>query len=312
MNLVWVQLQSTLQITSKTILLDDRQSEKVYAVFEGGYVIMLKISSVTERTHTMTALILKELRFYFHQPKFRRIQFVILCVLALTLFAAAFELFAASQTQPQTRMGESVYAISVLVFFLTIIALAVPLLAIETFQAERLSSNWDLLKITPLRTWRILLGKLIGAILGTLWIVWLTIPLFWLSVYTGGLGLWQLLQCALVFTAAITLFFLIGVFLTLFGTAMTAISRSYAVVLSIIFVPLIVSQMPITAPRFEEALRLLSPLCVLIAVVKSETHTSMGIAPIWVWMIGCYTVLSAVSFWILNRLIAKKDSRGVL
>lgn len=269
---------------------------------------MLKISSVTERTHTMIALILKELRFYFHQPKFRRIQFVILCVLALSLFAAAFELFAASQTQSQTRMGEGVYATSVLVLFLTIIALAVPHLAIETFQSERLSTNWDLLKTTPLRTWRILLGKLIGAILGTLWIIWLTVPLFWLSVYTGGLGLRQLLQCALVFTAAITLFYLIGFILTLFGTHITAISRSYAVVLSIIFVPLIVSQMPITAPRCEEALRLLSPLCVLIAVVKSETHTSMGIAPIWVWMTGFYAILSAMLFWILNRLIAKRDS----
>ena len=260
----------------------------------------------------MIALILRELRFYFHQPKFRRIQFVILCVLALTLFATAFELFAASQIHPQPRMGERVYAISVLVFFIAIIGLAVPLLAIETFQTERLSANWDLLKITPLRTWRILMGKLIGAILGTLWIVWLALPLFWLSVYTGGLAVRELLQCALVGTAAITLFFLIGVCLTLFGTAATAISRSYAVVLAIIFVPLIVSQMPITSPLFEEALRLLSPLCVLIAIVKSETHTSMGIAPIWVWMIGCYTILSAFLFWISQRLIAKKDSFGVL
>ena len=260
----------------------------------------------------MITLIIKELRCYIHQPKFRRIQLVILCVFALTLFATAFELFAVSQSQHQTRMGESVYAISVIVFFIAIIGLAVPLQAIETFQTERLSTNWELLKITPLRSWRILLGKLIGAILGTLWIVWLAVPLFWLSVYTGGLAFRELLQCALVFTAAITLFFLIGVYLTLFSTAITAISRSYAAVLSIIFIPLIVSQMPITSPRFEEVLRLLSPLCVLIAIVNSETHTSMGIAPIWVWMIGFYTILSALLFWISNRLIVKQDSCGVL
>lgn len=269
---------------------------------------MLKESSVTGRAHTMIALILRVLRCHIHQPKYRRIQFVIVCLLAFTLFATAFELFAASQTQPQTRMGESVYATLVLVFFIAIIGLIVPLQAIETLQTEQLNTNWELLIITPLSTWRILLGKLIGAILGTLWIVWLAVPLFWLSVYTGGLALRELLQCALVFTAAITLFFLIGVYLTLFSTAMTAISRSYAVVLSIIFIPLIVSQMSITSPLFGEVLRLLSPLCVLIAIVNSETHTSMGIAPIWVWMIGFYTILSVLLFCISTRLIAKQDS----
>ena len=268
---------------------------------------MLKKSSVTWRAHTMIALILRELRCYIHQPKYRRIQFVILCLLAFTLFATAFELFAASQTQPQTRMGESVYAILVLVFFIAIIGLVVPLQAIETLQTERLNTNWELLIITPLSTWRILLGKMIGTILLTLWVVWLSVPLFWLSVHTGGLAIWELLQCALVFTAAFTLFFLIGVCLTLFGSPMTAISRSYAVVLSIIFAPLIISQMPVTPFPFGEVLRLLSPLCVLIAIVKSETRIAMGIAPIWVWMIGCYTLLSVLLFWISNRLMAKQD-----
>ncbi len=260
----------------------------------------------------MIALIIRELRSYIHQPKYRRIQFVILCLLAFTLFATAFELFAAGQTQPQTRMGESVYATLVIVFFIAIIGLAVPLQAIETFQTEQLNTNWELLIITPLSTWRILLGKLVGAILATMWVVWLAVPLFWLSVYTGGLGIWELLQCALVFTAAFTLFFLIGVCLTLFGSPMTAISRSYAVVLSIIFVPLIISQMPFTPFLFGEVLRLLSPLCILIAIVKSETDISMGIAPIWVWMIGCYTLLSTLLFWISNRLIAKHDSGRTL
>lgn len=271
---------------------------------------MFKISGVAARTHTMIALILRELRFYFHQSKFRRIQFVICCLLALTLFVTAFELFAASQLQPETRMGELLYAIFVPVLFIAMIGLAVPLLAIETLHNERLSANWELLKITPLRTWRILLGKLIGAILGTLWIAWLAVPLFLLSVYTGGLAFRQLLQCALVFTSAIALFFLIGVYLALFGNPMKAISRSYAVVLSIIFIPLIVSQISITSPLVEAVLRLLSPLCVLIAIVTSETHTPMGIAPIWAWMIGCYTIMSALLFWILNRRIEKQGVGG--
>lgn len=262
----------------------------------------------------MIALIIKELRCYVYQLRYRRIQFVILCLLAVTLFAAAFELFAISQKQPQIHVGESVFAILVPVFFIALICLAVPFLAIEAFRIEWQNDNWDLLKLTPLGSWRVLAGKLIGAIIATLWVVWLAVPLFWLSTYTGGLAIRQLLQCGFVFIAAFTLFFLIGIGLTLLGSPMTAMSRSYALVLSIIFIPLIISQVPASLlnlpPLFLDLLRMLSPLCSLIAIIKSETHVSMGLAPIWLWMIWCYTILSALLFWTSGRLLARYDSFG--
>lgn len=262
----------------------------------------------------MIALIIKELRCYVYQPRYRRIQFVILCLLAVTLFAAAFELFAISQKQPQIHVGENVFAILVPVFFIALICLAVPFLAIEAFRIEWQNDNWDMLKLTPLSSWRVLAGKLIGAIIATLWVVWLAVPLFWLSTYTGGLAIRQLLQCGFVFIAAFTLFFLIGIGLTLLGSPMTAMSRSYALVLSIIFIPLIISHMPSSPlnlpPLFLDLLRMLSPLCTLIAIIKSETHVSMGLAPIWLWMIWCYTILSALLFWTSGRLLARYDSFG--
>jgi len=260
----------------------------------------------------MIALIIKELRCYAHQPTYRRIQLIILCLLALTLFAAAFELFAASRSHPQVHVGRGIYSIVVPTFFIALLCLAVPFLSIEAFQAELRNSNWDLLKMTPINSWEILFSKLMGAIIATLWCVWLAVPLFCLSVYTGGFTLYQLLQCGLVFMAGCTLFFLIGSYLTtLQGSLVTAISRSYAVVLLITFVPLLISytSAPLLAPPvlLLDLLRMLSPLCVLISIIRAETRVSMGIAPLWLWMTGGYTILSVFLFWISSRRIAKLE-----
>ena len=142
----------------------------------------------------MIALVIKELRCYVHQPKYRRIQVIILCVLVLMLFVTAFEQFALSSGQPQHRVGESVYAVLVPCFFCILLGLVVPRQAIESFQSERHSANWDLLSLTPVGHRKFLFSKLIGALTATLWHIWLAIPLFWLSVYIGGLALSQLLQ----------------------------------------------------------------------------------------------------------------------
>jgi ABC-type transport system involved in multi-copper enzyme maturation permease subunit len=263
----------------------------------------------------MIALILKELRCYAHQPKYRRIQFVVVCLLALTLFAAAIELFAMSRAHPQVHVGRGIYSILVPTLFIAMLCLAVPFLSIEAFQSEQQNSNWDLLNMAPIGSWKILFAKLIGAMIATLWCIWLAVPLFWLSAYTGGFALRQLLQCSLVFIAGFTLFFLIGNCFTLFGSSMRAISRSYAVVLLITFAPLLISHtmVPLLAlpALLLDLLRMLSPLCVLISIIKSKTQVAMGIAPIWLWMSGGYMILSALLFWILNRLVAKRDLSNI-
>lgn len=257
----------------------------------------------------MIALILKELRFYAHQPKYRRIQFIILCTLAFALFATAFELFALSRGRPQILVGEGIYALLIPLFFCLLLGLVVPLQAIESFQIERHRSNWDLFTLTPIGHRKLLLGKLMGLVLTLLWCIGLTIPLFGISVYTGGLGIHQLLQCGLVFIVGFTTFFFIGACFTLLGPPNHATGRSYAVVLLLTFTPFIA---PALTPLADisttllELLRVLSPLCVLIAVVNSETYITLGIAPIWVWMVLYHTILSVILFGLLSWQLAKQ------
>ena len=257
----------------------------------------------------MNPLILKELRFYARQPKYRRTQFIILCTLAFTLFATAFEQFTLSRGRPQILVGESIYALLIPLFFCLLLGLVVPLQAVESFQIERRGSNWELLNLTPIGHRKFLLGKLMGAVLGLLGCIGLTIPLFGVSVYTGGLEIHQLLQCGLVFIVGFIAFFFIGVCFTLLGQPNHAIGRSYAVVLLLTFTPLITPALTplVNIPTILlELLRLLSPLCVLIAIVKSDTNIALGIAPVWVWMVLYYIILSATLFGILSWGLDKR------
>ncbi|RKU38673.1 hypothetical protein C6496_05370 [Candidatus Poribacteria bacterium] len=257
----------------------------------------------------MKPLILKELRFYAHQPKYRRIQFIILCTLAFALFATAFELFALSRGRPQILVGEAIYALLIPLFFCLLLGLVVPLQVVESFQIERRRANWDLLNLTPTGHRKFLVGKLVGAVLALLWCIGLTIPLFGLSVYTGGLEIRQLLQCGLVFIVGFIAFFFIGACFTLLGHPNHAMERSYAVVLLLSFIPLIVPALTplVSIPTiFLELLQVLSPLCVLVAIVKSDTDIALGIAPIWVWMVLYHLILSATLFGILGWRLEKQ------
>ena len=257
----------------------------------------------------MKPLILKELRFYAHQPKYRRIQFIILCTLAFALFATAFELFALSRGRPQILVGEAIYALLIPLFFCLLLGLVVPLQVVESFQIERRRANWDLLNLTPTGHRKFLVGKLVGAVLALLWCIGLTIPLFGLSVYTGGLEIRQLLQCGLVFIVGFIAFFFIGACFTLLGRPNHAMKRSYAVVLLLSFIPLIVPALTplVSIPTiFLELLQVLSPLCVLVAIVKSDTDIALGIAPIWVWMVLYHLILSATLFGILGWRLEKQ------
>ncbi len=258
----------------------------------------------------MIALILKELRCYAYQPKYRRTQLIILFILAFVLFATAFEQFALSRGRPQILVGESIYSLLIPLFFCLLLGLVVPLQAIESFQIERHRSNWDLFTLTPIGHRKLLFGKLMGAVLALLWCIGLTIPLFGISVYTGGLEIRQLLQCGLVFIVGFITFFLIGAYFILLGHLNHAKERSYAVVLLLTFTPLIA---PALTPLVDipttllELLRVLSPLCVLIAIVKPDIYIALGIAPIWVWMVLYHAILSVVLFGVLSWQLEKRS-----
>ena len=233
----------------------------------------------------MLAVIVKELRCYTHISKYRRMQLVILCGVVLLLFIGIVE-FHANQTRD---VGQQTYKLCMILLFIA--QFWVPRHAVEAWHIDRNGTNGTLLTLSPLASWKILAGKLSAVVLWAMWGIWLTIPLFALSSYTGGLAVSQLARCSAVLLVSCIFFALIGIGFALCNPPTRAKSLSYGLVLLLTFLPLI----PI--PLFDAipVLDVISPLCVVLSILSTDpTH-------LWLWNIGLFCVLSVLIFPILIR-----------
>ncbi len=237
----------------------------------------------------MLAVILKELRCYTHSSKYRRIQFLILCTLALLLLVATVEFYA----RRTSDVGEQVYTFCVIVLFIA--QLWIPRHAVEALHIDRYlprnGMNGALLVLSPLANWKILVGKLSAVVLWAIWGIWLTIPLFALSSYTGGLAVSKLVKCGAVLLVSCIFFALIGIGFALCNPPIRAKGMSYGFVLLLTFLPLV----PIPLLDAIPTLDVMSPLCALLSILGSDaTH-------LWLWNIGLFCMLSILIFPVLVR-----------
>ena len=249
----------------------------------------------------MIALIAKELRYYAGQRKFRRIQLIIIGLFSLILLISAFELFAYAQRGGQFNVGYGIYSILAIALFIMLLCLVVPLQAIEAAQIENLNSNTDLLRISPLSIWKQLAAKLVASIIAALWSIWLVTPLFWFSIYSGGLTLNQIFTCLLVYVASTSLFSMIGICFAFSANPVQARVRSFSTILLITFLPLI----SLWALPFDDTLlsvlNSLSPVSVLLSVVGWYPNAFMTGFSLWSWMVCVYFVASAILYWIAAK-----------
>ena len=233
----------------------------------------------------MLAVIVKELRCYTHIGKYRRMQLVILCGFALLLFVGTVEFYA-----HHTRdVGQQTYKLCMILLFIA--QFWVPRHAVEAWHIDGNGTNGALLALSPLASWKILVGKLSAVVLWAMWGIWLTLPLFALSSYTGGLTVSQLAKCGAVLWVSCIFFALVGISFALWNPPMRAKGLSYGLVLLLTFLPLI----PI--PLFDAipVLDVISPLCVVLSILSADpTH-------LWLWNIGLFCVLSVLIFPVLIR-----------
>ena len=249
----------------------------------------------------MVALITKELRFFASQRRFKRIQLIIISLLSLTLVGAAIELFAYTQTGGHIDVGYGIYSILVIALFILMLCFVVPHQAIEALQIENRSSNLDLLKMSPLSPLVSIAGKFLASVIAALWTIWLVAPLFCLSIYAGGLTLNQLLTCGLIFIACISLFSMIGICFALSPNSIQARTRSFATILLITFLPLILSRTLLVDDVLVNLLNSLSPLSVLLSIIGRHRDAYMMGLPLWSWMVCLYLLASIILFWIAAK-----------
>ena len=238
----------------------------------------------------MLAIILKELRCYCNSTKYRRIQFLILCILTLLLFIATVEFYADSRTGKPIDVGRQTYALFIIVLFIT--QFFVPRHAVEAWYVEGIrrpyqaygqgpGQNGALLVLTPLANWKILAGKLSAVVIWTGWGIWLTIPLLALSSYIGGLAAAQVVKCGAVLLVSCIFYALIGISFGLWHSPIRAKSISYGLILVTTFLPLI----PVSPFNAIPMFSVISPLCALFSILSADsTH-------LWAWNIGLFCLL---------------------
>ena len=237
----------------------------------------------------MLTIILKELRCYTNSDKYRRIHLLILCGFALLLFVGTVEFYA----DRRIDVGKQAYRLCIILLFIA--QFWVPRHAVEALHIERHlpgnGTNGALLVLTPLGNWKILAGKLSAVVLWAMWGIWLTIPLFALSSYTGSLGVSQLARCGAVLLVSNIFFALVGIGFALCNPPTRAKGISYGFVLLLTFLPLI------PVPLFDAipVLDVISPLCMVLSILSADpTH-------LWLWNIGLFCALSVLIFPVLVR-----------
>ena len=237
----------------------------------------------------MLAIILKELRYYTNIGRYRRMQLVLLCGFALLLLVGTVE-FYANRTP---NVGQQTYKLCMV--FLFVVQFWVPRHAVEAWDTDQRgqgnSVNGALLALSPLASWQILAGKLSAVVLWAMWGIWLTLPLFALSSYTGGLTVSQLARCGVVLLVSCIFFALIGIGFAVCNPPTRAKGLSYGLVLLLVFLPLI----PI--PLFDAipVLDVISPLCAVLSILGTDPTY------LWLWNIGLFCVVSMLMFPILVK-----------
>lgn len=252
----------------------------------------------------MFTLCIKDLRIYTNSRKYRRLHFVILCILVLCLFLSAIEFYAQGLERHQSDntflVGERTY--SVLIISLFIAQFLVPKHAVEAISMERLlpnkidilqkrDTNDSLLILTPLPHWKIIFGKLVAVIIWSMLGVLLTIPLFALSTFMGGLPILQLMKCGLVILVSSILFALIGISSAMRNEPKRAKTICYGIILTITFLPLF----PIAPFVHIPMLDLLSPLSALFSILHTETTN------LWLWNVCLSTAFCVITLLILYK-----------
>ena len=240
----------------------------------------------------MLAIILKELHCYSNSTKYRRIQFLIICALALLLFVATVEFYADSRTGKPTDVGKQTYTLFIIA--LLIVQFWVPRHAVEVWHIERSypdGQNGAFLALTPLTHWKILTGKLSAIVVWSLWSIWLTMPLLALSNYIGGLTAGQLVRCGVVLLVSCIFYALIGISFALRHTSIRAKSMSYGFILLMTFLPLV----PVPPFNAIPLFAAMSPLCAMLSILNA------GPTQLWMWNIGLFCGLFLLIFPILLR-----------
>ena len=257
----------------------------------------------------MLSIILKDLSIFSNSRRYRLIQYIIVSILIIIFFISLTEFYSSgidNQNGYSVNPGYQTYSLFILC--LLFITFLVPRHAIETLdmeippliKSESLNvgiGNITFLNLSKLTGFDIIIGKITGVVIWTLWSVWFLIPIFSLSSYIGGYSIWHLTKCGIILTINSVLFCIIGYICGLCFSTTTAKGVSYGIVLFITFLPTI-PFFPFNIGVFDN----LSSLTGLSSILNTNGSY------LWIYNSGFYLILSLLLFPILLMLFKKRLS----
>lgn len=189
-----------------------------------------------------------------------------------------------------------------------LVVLITPSLAAGLISAERESGGWDLLRMTPLSTFKILRGKLLSVVWTLLLVLAATLPGYLVMYYIKPvmwLQITQVLICLLL-TALLTLT-ISAVVSSLFRRTATATTSCYIVLLALFLGPMLVwlaREAPFGHDTVQASL-LLTPMGAALSVMETPGFTHYELLPA-AWWIATFSsfgmlLLLGLQVWRLNR-----------
>ena len=241
----------------------------------------------------------------FRCRRFGRSQWLLRLVAGCALVSMLLTFAAATSV-----VSWGVETIGGLMVFLQVILVIVltPSLTAGLISGERESGGWDLLRITPLSSFKIVRGKLLSVIWTLLLVLMATLPGYLVMIYIKPV-MWlqvNLVLICLAWTAVYTL--AVGAAVgSLFRNTAIATTSSYVAVMSLFLTPMLVwlgRDAPFGHDTVQWAL-LINPVGAALSVIESPGFTNYDLLPAAWWVAGGVSAFMVLVFgvqvWRLTR-----------
>ncbi len=189
-----------------------------------------------------------------------------------------------------------------------LVVVLTPSLTSGLISGERDSGGWELLRITPLSSFKIVRGKLLSVFWTLLLVLMATLPGYLVMIYikpTMWLQVYLVLIC-LAWTAVYTLAVSAAVG-SLFRNTAVATTSAYVTVMSMFLIPMLV-WLGRDAPfghNTVQTILLINPVGAALSVIESPGFTNYDLLPAAWWVAGgisgCMFLVFGVQVWRLSR-----------
>lgn len=241
----------------------------------------------------------------FRSRRFGRSQwlFRLVAVCAVTSMVLTF----AAATSVTSWGVETIGGIMVVLQSLLVIMMT-PSLTAGLISGERDSGGWELLRLTPLSSARIVSGKLLSVLWTLLLVLMATLPGYIVMIYIRPqmAGQVNVVLICLAFTTIYTLAISAAIG-SLFRYTAVATTVSYVIVMSLFLIPLMVwlgRDAPFGHQTVERAL-LINPTAAAMSVIETPGFENYNLLPLAWWVAGIVSLFMFLLFglqvWRLSR-----------